>query len=328
MEPLTFPEEYSTVINYFNEDRDNPVTPSKYLHARLKSCDDRFASNSQYIFHALYWIERNAVASSIHFDEGKQFQSDISIDPLMNKDTVKRTISDDQIFSLFKNRGTPHYFHNMLLDVLAKIRQFGVCTFFLTCSAAEYHWTELIQITACQYRETLTDEEVNSVDLGTKMNYLKRNLVIVARKIDYLFQQLWGKVILSGMHPIGQILNFDDTRDFQNRGTEHMHVPIHIVDAPKIDENNDSKVIEFIDKYITCVLPDEEKYSEMNKLVRKVQTHHHTINCRIKKGVICRFNTLWTPSMETTIVRCEEDIDEMKVQSSKKLKLRKYFLIL
>ena len=124
-----------------------------------------------------------------------------------------------------------------------------------------------------------------------------------------------GKVILSGMHPIGQILNFDDRREFQNRGTEHMQAPIHVVDAPKIDKNNDSEVIEFIDKYITCALPDEEKYPEMNKLIRKVQTHHHTTTCRKKKG----FSAPWTPSMETRIVRCGENIDEMKVKSGKKL---------
>ena len=93
----------------------------------------------------------------------------------------------------------------MLLDVLAKIRQFGVCTFFLSCSAAEFYWTEIIQIVACQYGEKVTDGEVNSMDWGTKTNYLKRNPVTAARQIDYLFPQLWGKVILSGMHPVGQI---------------------------------------------------------------------------------------------------------------------------
>ena len=96
-----------------------------------------------------------------------------------------------------------------------------------------------------------------------------------------------------------------------------MHAPIHVVDAPKIDENNDSDVIEFIDKYITCALPDEEKYPEMNKLVRKVQTQYHATTCRKKKWVTCRFNAHWAPSMETRIVRCEENTDEMKVKSSK-----------
>ena len=96
------------------------------------------------------------------------------------------------------------------------------------------------------------------MDWGTKMIYLKRNPVTVARQVDYLFQQLWGKVVFSGMHPISQILNFDDRRELEHmHGTEHMHVPIHVVDAPRIDENNDSEEIEFIDKYITCALPDQ-----------------------------------------------------------------------
>ena len=72
------------------------------------------------------------------------------------------------------------------------------------------------------------------------------------------------------MHPIGQILNIDDQREFQKRGTEHMHAPIDIVDAPKIDENEDSEVVEFIDKYITCALPDETKYPELSILVKTV----------------------------------------------------------
>ena len=98
-EAFAFPKDYSTGRNLFNEEREIPITPSKYVHARLKCCDDRFASNSQYIFHALDWIERNAVASFIHFAERKQFKSDISVGQLMNKDTVKRMISDDQIFT-------------------------------------------------------------------------------------------------------------------------------------------------------------------------------------------------------------------------------------
>ena len=42
------------------------------------------------------------------------------------------------------------------------------------------------------------------------MNYFERNPITVARQIDYVFKQLWGKIILSGMHSVCQILNFDD----------------------------------------------------------------------------------------------------------------------
>ena len=124
---------------------------------------------------------------------------------------------------------------------------------------------------------------------------------------------------MSNIHPFDQILNFDDRREFQNRGREHLHEPTHVVDALKIDENNDSKVIKFVDKYVTCALSDEEKYPEMNKLVRKVSSQHHTTGCKKKMVVACRFNAPWAPSTETRIVHCEDNIDEMKVNSSKNI---------
>ena len=198
-EALAFPKDYSTGRNHFNKEREIPITPSKYVHARLKCCDDRFAPNPQYKFHAFDWIERNDVASSVHFAEGKQFQSETNVGLLVNHVNVRRMISDDQIFSFFKNiRGTPQYLHNMLLDVLAKIRQFEAYTFFLTCSAAEFHWTEIIQVVARQYGQTLTGGRVNAMDWITKVNYLKRNPSTIARQID--FKQLWGKV--TGHHQI------------------------------------------------------------------------------------------------------------------------------
>ena len=222
VEALAFVKEYATGKKHFNESREVSITPSKYIHARLKCCDSRFASNPQYIFHALDWIEKTAVNSSIHFMQRKQFQSDINAGKLLSSDNVRQMISEDQIFASFKNiRGTPQYFHNMMLDVLAKIRQFGVSTFFLTISAAEFQWPDIIKIVARQYGEILTTEQVNQMDWSTKTKYLKRNPVTVARQIDYIFRQAFGKIIYSGMHPIGEILNHDDRREFQSRGAEH-----------------------------------------------------------------------------------------------------------
>ena len=50
------------------------VSPDFFdVHARLKCCDDRFASNPQYIFQSLDWIERTAMAASRHFADRKQY---------------------------------------------------------------------------------------------------------------------------------------------------------------------------------------------------------------------------------------------------------------
>ena len=121
-EALAFPKDYSIGRNHFNEEREIPITCSKYVHARPKCCDDRFAANPQYIFHAFDWIERNAIANSVNFAERK-----LNVAKLVNHDNVRRMIYDEPIFSPFKSiRGTSQYFNNMLLDVLGKTRQFGV----------------------------------------------------------------------------------------------------------------------------------------------------------------------------------------------------------
>lgn len=43
------------------------------------------------------------------------------------------------------------------------------------------------------------------------------------------------------MLPIGHILNYDERREFQNRGTDHIHPPVHIVDALRLDEDDETK---------------------------------------------------------------------------------------
>ena len=52
----------------------------------------------------------------------------------------------------------------MLLDILVKTRQFGVYTVLLFFCVAEFHWTEIIQVAAHQYGETLTYEQVHAKD--------------------------------------------------------------------------------------------------------------------------------------------------------------------
>ena len=94
-------------------------------------------------------------------------------------------------------------------------------------------------------------------------------------------------------------MNFVDRREFKNRATEHVHAPNRVGDAPKIDENEVSEVVGFIDKYVTLALPDKTKYPEISSLVKKVKTHHHATNCRKKTSITCTFNTPWAPSYET-----------------------------
>ena len=124
----------------------------------------------------------------------------------MNHDNVRRMISNDQIFSL-KTEELHSTFTICCWMSLLKLGSLECTLFFFTCSAAKFHWAEVIQVVGCQYGQALTDEQINAMDWSTKVHYLKRNLVTVARQSDYVFKQLWGKVISSVMHTIGQIWN-------------------------------------------------------------------------------------------------------------------------
>ena len=187
IEPLSFPKHFPDGKNHFTYTRERPITLSKYVHTRLKSCHSRFAADPQFTFFLLDLLERTSITNAINFSERKHKQSVITVGHLQNPDSIKKLISGNEMYAIFKNiRGTPQYFHNMQLDVLAKNRYFGVQTFFLTMTAAQFQWTNIIKIVGRQFGEELTDQQINNMDWSTKSNYLKRNPVTVCRQIDYI----------------------------------------------------------------------------------------------------------------------------------------------
>ena len=119
------------------------------------------------------------------------------------------------------------------------------------------------------------------------------------------------------MHPIGNILIFDDCIEYKDRGTKHSHAPLHVKGVPERDEDIDSKVIQSIDQYRPCSLPMYNKYSGWNDLVKTIQSHHHTQTCRKRKGVICRFNAPLPATNEKLIIHKTENTDTPKIWKSK-----------
>ena len=76
---------------------------------------------------------------------------------------------------------------------------------------------------------------------------------------------LGPNVIMSGMHITGQIINYDEKREFQGRCVQHPRCAIYVNDAPKFDENTDRKIVEFIDKYATCSILHKDAKPELHE---------------------------------------------------------------
>ena len=71
-ETLAFPTLFPTGRNTFHEERVVPITPKKYVNARLLSKDFRFADSVEYTFQCLHWIESVTVNDNINFSLKKK----------------------------------------------------------------------------------------------------------------------------------------------------------------------------------------------------------------------------------------------------------------
>lgn len=130
------------------------------------------------------------------------------------------------------------------------------------------------------------------LDWAEKNEILKSNPVIVARMFEHKFRMFQRDVINSTLEPIGKIINFFQRVEFQQRGSPHMHCLFWVENAPRIDVHGKQAVADFIDKYVTCSIPQESEDSELRNIVLDVQQHSkkHSKSCK-KNGTKYRLLT-------------------------------------
>ena len=84
-------------------------------------------------------------------------------------------------------------------------------------------------------------------------------------------------------------------------GNRTLHAPSCVANASKIDGNTDEEVVDFIDRYTTCSLPDPENNSEFYSLVKNASNSQSHKNISSEKRVTCRFGAPW-PALETALI--------------------------
>ena len=183
------------------------------------------------------------------------------------------------------------------------IRQLGTPTWFFTLSAADMKWPDVIQTIARQYGVNYTDEEISALSFEEKSNWIRRNPVTTARHFQYRLNTFFQEFLKSTAKPLGEIEDYGIRIEFQARGSPHAHCVIWIKDAPRYGVDDNKDVYEFIDKYITCSIPEED--GKMKDLVLLLQQHRHSSYC--KRNNVCRFAFPHPPSFNTLIAEPCED---------------------
>ena len=241
---------------------------------------------------------------------------------LRNSETMKNMIYNEHAYKFLQTvRGTPAYWGKMLYENLAMLKAKGVPTFFMTFSAADYHWPEIIQTVAKQYGQDFSADQVNNMNWAEKSKWLRTNPVTAVRAFLHRFECM-HEFIKGPSHPIGIITDFVTKVEFQARGSPHIHAEYWVKGAPQLDQNSDQEVCSFVDSYIKADIPSEHGDQELHQLVTSRQSHACSSYCLRGKGT-CRFGFEKAPSEKTLIAR---SLPEESPNRNLKIKEAKSFL--
>ena len=311
-EEMSNPDKYPYGNYGLNAEREKKIDARRYFNQRLLNIDGRFAKSIPYILAAQYATESKQVHGNInHFvvrrAKARQMQGNrITAASIKNSESLQSIVKTDQAFKLLKTvRGSPAYFQSFFYDLLAMIRQLGVPCFFMTLSAADMQWPELLQQIAKQYGTNLSDADVKNLTYEERSNYLRSNPVTAARHFEFKVHMLFSTVIMSKSKPLGEVTDYAIRTEFQARGSPHVHCLLWVKDAPKNRVNSDAEISQFVEKYVHAHVPDDD--DDLKEMVLKLQKHGHSSYCR-KKGQ-CRFGYPKPPSMHTIISDEPDPVD-------------------
>ncbi|XP_042609822.1 uncharacterized protein LOC122142829 [Cyprinus carpio] len=317
-EAKCFPVLYPTGGPTFHDERQEKITLSRYLNARILNADGRFAQNTDFLFYAQYISELDQIVSNVSIALRKGSEKNclkVTADMLTNSDSLQRILNYDEGYKFLRPvRGTPPYWMSTQKDLFALIRQLGIPTFFASFSSADLRWPEMMKTFIKQEGKQIN---VDELDWSEKCGLIRRNPVTAARMFDHRWHCFLKNVIMSPAKPIGKIKDYFYRVEFQQRGSPHVHCLFWVENAPKLndhDADNDALVADFIDTYITCEIPPEND-TVLYETVNTVQKHstRHSKTCR-KKNTVCRFNFPRPPSSLTFITR-GNNADELKGNS-------------
>ncbi len=283
VEEMSNPDKFPLGHGGFNTERPVKLTHRKYVNVRLLSHDGRCARDVNYILGQQYALDHkqvldciNLAMRNVHADlvPGGHVTAGLLKNPLF----VKNLIKNDLAYRFLKNvRGSPPYWQTMFYETLAMIRTAGIPTWFLTLSAADLWWPEVIQTIAAQYGHDFTEEHIKQMSWQERCKWINQIPVTCARIFAHHVSSFNTMFMKSKAAPMGRVRHFVIRTEFQARGSPHVHTMFWIKDAPKLGCASDEEVIAYIDEFISCAMPADD--IELMNLVQDLQVHSHSAAC-------------------------------------------------
>ena len=125
---------------------------------------------------------------------------------------------NEQAYKFLKNvRGSPVYWQDQLHDIIAMFRNLSIPTWFLTLSASDLHWPEMIQAVAVQFGKKLSQKDVLKMNIADRSRYWHQNPITGVQMFQHRVEAFFSEYLLSDAHPLGHITDYVIKIEFQIR---------------------------------------------------------------------------------------------------------------
>ena len=143
---------------------------------------------------------------------------------LHNPIALQQLVRNEQAYKFLRNvRGSPTYWQDELYNVLAVLRSLSIPTWFLTLSAADLHWPEMIQAVCLQYGKRLSRNEVLQMSIAEQFNLLQQIPVTGVCMFQHRVESFFSQYILGSFQPLENVTDYAIKIKFQMRGSPHAH---------------------------------------------------------------------------------------------------------
>ena len=319
-EYLCFPTIFCGQTPPSRDERLVPVHYSDIVKWELRSVDRRAAQSVPNIFFKHKKLQMKQISDKVNLAVRRCKKRGRKITAAEARDSsyVDKLVNLDEGYYIFRQlRNSPAYLETRKKDIFAMIRQLSLPTWFMSLSAADTRWTDLLRMLAeLNDQIDYSEQELENLSWQEKTKLVQKDPVTCSRYFDHRVQEFLNTVLKSSCEPIGKLLDYFYRVELQQRGSPHIHMLVWIENAPTLETNSEKEIVQFVDKYLTCNT-DNEKTANLVGL----QSHKHSRTCRKKGKPICRFGFPLPPLPRTMLLYpLEEDVEKYKKKNTDLLK--------
>ena len=297
------------------ESRPISIKYGEYFDYLFNYYDERFEKHPRFTYFAMNSIFRWKSISNANFFITRNHLNNLSIEELKDKLNNNDNFRNKILGCNVTLRGTTAYWRQRQQELFDMVDTLGPPTFFFTLSAADSFWPELYKF--LDKKNELAKALDNKQTAKIKNRLLRENAKLAAwffeKKSEWFFKNI--------LKPLLKVLDFWYRKEFQFRGSVHIHGVLWCKNAPNVKLlnkylNENSEVfkvyINYYDQFISAVKPeienkietsqhpcsinynqveDDNHLNDLVSLLNNCQTHKHTDSCYKgdKKTKQCRF---------------------------------------